>query len=70
MGVHPVATLEVWQRVFSGADFLLDTVASNAGYYYQALACTNETTFYFKVRYRNGATVGPFSAAYRIDVNV
>jgi hypothetical protein len=34
------------------------------------LAANNETTFDFKVRYCNGAAVGPFSNVYQINIQV
>ncbi|HEY9175021.1 MAG TPA: hypothetical protein VI136_22255 [Verrucomicrobiae bacterium] len=66
---HPVALIEFWAR--TGPDFaLVATVGSDAPGYYYASACETETTFEIKVRYRNGATVGPFSNVYVVDVQV
>ena len=67
---HPVAQMEVWLSLNNGPFVLHATVSSGDPGYYYPLAANNETTFDFKVRYRNGATVGPFSNVYRIDIQV
>ena len=68
-GTFPVANLELWKRLNGGAYTLLVTVASTATGYYYALACdSNGGTFDFKTRYKNGATLGPFSNVLRVDV--
>lgn len=69
-GSSPVATLEVWVSVNAGVYSLHATVASTDGEYVYPLACNNETWFDFQVRYRNGATIGPFSNVYRVAVVV
>ena len=68
-GNFPVANIEVWKSLNAGAYVLLVTVASTATGYYYALACDiNGGTFDFKARYKNGATLGPFSNVYRVDI--
>lgn len=67
---HPVAQIEIWQSINNGPFELRDTVTSEEVSHYYPMAANNETTFDFKVRYRNGATVGPFSNVYRIDIQV
>jgi len=58
----PVALTEMWLSLNSGAYVLLGTVASTATNYYHANACDlNGGDFNFKARYKNGATLGPFS---------
>ena len=58
----PVALIEMWLSLNSGAYVLLGTVASTATNYYHANACDlNGGDFNFKARYKNGATLGPFS---------
>ncbi len=69
-GSFPVATMEVWVSIDSGAFALLATVSSNAPGYFYPLATDNERRFDFKVRYRNGATVGPFSNVYQVNITV
>ena len=69
-GTYPVASLEIWKSLNGGAYLLLATVASTATSYYYALACNNVSggTFDFKVRYRDGATLGPYSNVFRVDI--
>lgn len=68
-GTSPVANLEVWKSLNGGAYTLLATVASTATGYYYALACgLSGGTFDFKARYKNGATLGPYSNVLRVDV--
>lgn len=67
---HPVAQIEIWQSINNEPFELRDTVTSDEVSHYYPMAADNETTFDFKVRYRNGATVGPFSNVYRIDIQV
>ncbi len=67
---HPVAQMEVWLSINNGAFELRDTIGSDAPGYYINEAANNETSFDFKVRYRNGATVGPFSNVYQINIQV
>ena len=69
-GAAPVASLEVWFNIDHGADTLLVTLASTETGYYYAEATNTEHSYYFKVRYRNGETLGPFSAEYLIEVVV
>ena len=61
-GGSPVALIEMWLSLNSGAYVLLGTVASTATNYYHANACDlNGGDFNFKARYKNGATLGPYS---------
>ena len=69
-GGFPIAQMEVWVSLDNWDFNLLTTVASNDPGYYYALAAYGETLFRFKVRYRNGATVGPFSNEYSINIEV
>jgi len=69
-GSWPVASLEVWLSVDYGAYALVVTLASTESGYYYPLATNTELPHTFKVRYRNGATVGPFSNEYLLDVLV
>jgi hypothetical protein len=67
---HPVAQMEVWLSLNNGPFVQHATVSSGDPGYYYPMAANNETTFDFKVRYRNGATVGPFSNVYQINIQV
>ncbi len=67
---HPVADMEVWLSINNGPFTHVYTVPSSDPGYYFADAANSETTFDFKVRYSNGAEVGPFSNVYRIDIQV
>jgi len=68
-GTFPVATIELWKSLNGGAYVLLVAGGSTATAYYYALACDiNGGTFDFKARYKNGATLGPFSNVLRVDV--
>jgi len=69
-GTFPVATIELWKSLNGGAYTLLVSGGSAATAYYYALACDiNGGTFDFKTRYKNGATLGPFSNVLRVDVS-
>ena len=67
-GSFPIANLEVWLSTEGGPFALWSTVSSAAPGYFYPLATNNERLFEFKVRYRNGATVGPFSNVYQISI--
>jgi hypothetical protein len=67
---HPVAQMEVWLSINGGPFELRDTIGSDAPGYYINNAADSEMMFDFKVRYRNGATVGPFSNVYQINIQV
>lgn len=69
-GSFPVATMEVWLSTDSGPFGLWTTVSSGDPGYFYPLATNNERRFDFKVRYRNGATAGPFSNVYQINITV
>jgi hypothetical protein len=66
---QPMASMEVWRRLYTGALVFLGAVPSNYGWFYDPVATENEATFYYQLRYRNGATLGPFGAPFRVDVN-
>ena len=69
-GTFPVASIELWQSLNGGGYTLLVTGPSNGVGYYYALACDiNGGTFDFKTRYKNGATLGPFSNVRRVDIS-
>ena len=69
-GTFPVANIEVWKSVNAGAYTLLVGMPSNGVSYYYALACDiNGAAFDFKARYKNGATLGPFSNVWHLDVS-
>ena len=69
-GTFPLASIELWQSLNGGGYTLLVTGPSNGAGYYYALACDiNGGTFDFKTRYKNGATLGPFSNVLRVDVS-
>ena len=67
---HPVADMEVWLSINNGPFLEQYIVPSGDPGYYFPNAANTETTFDFKVRYRNEETVGPFSNVYRIDIQV
>jgi hypothetical protein len=69
-GSFPVASIELWVSFDFGAYNLLDTVGSAEPSYYISMASNNEKIFDFKMRYRNGGIIGPFSNEYRVDVQV
>lgn len=69
-GSSPVASMEVWLSTDGGPFTLWSTVSSDAPGYFYPLASNNERLFEFKVRYRNGATVGPFSNVYQINITI
>ena len=69
-GPLPVATLEIWERDWLNASHLLATIASDSGDYHHARASQETGTFYYKVRYKNGGTEGPFSEEFAITVDV
>lgn len=69
-GTCPVASLEIWLSSGGGAFALFATVTSTA-WFFEYLEATNTTTvFQFKLRYRNGGTLGPFSNVYEMETNV
>ncbi len=69
-GTFPVATVEVWVSINFAPAYLLVTIPSSEVTYYYPSATESELTFEFQVRYRNGATLGPFSNVYQINVVV
>ncbi len=69
-GSSPVASMEVWLSTDSNPFVLWSTVSSAAPGYFYPLASNTERLFEFKVRYRNGATIGPFSNVYQINITI
>ena len=69
-GTFPLANIELWKSLNGGAYTLLVGMPSNGVSYYYALACDiNGGTFDFKTRYKNGATLGPFSNVLRVEIS-
>jgi hypothetical protein len=69
-GSYPPASMEVWVSRDAGAFVLLATVDSFNSYFLYEHATENEASFDFKLRYVNGATVGPFSNVMHVNVQV
>jgi hypothetical protein len=69
-GPLDVGVLEVWERDSLNASHLIATVSSDEGDFQHASASQNADTFYYKMRYVNGRTVGPFSAEFAITVDI
>ena len=69
-GVYPVADMEVWMSVDQNDYSLLATVPSNNNHYLILAATEGESDYWFKIRYRNGATVGPFSDVFHVGVSL
>lgn len=66
-GSFPVALLELWLSVNGGAFASWDTFTSTVTNYTYAEATHSGASFRFQLRYRNGATLGPFSNVYQVD---
>jgi hypothetical protein len=69
-GVYPVADMEVWMSMDQNNYSLLATVSSNNNHYVIAAATDGEADYWFKIRYRNGAAVGPFSDVFYVGVSL
>lgn len=69
-GTFPVATVELWVVTDGGPLTLLVTIPSTEVTFIYTGACTWEATFEFQVRYRDGATIGPFSNVYPVAVQL
>jgi hypothetical protein len=70
-GTFPVANLEVWLAKASGGYVysLLATIASSTGGdFVQTNASSATDTFRYKMRYKNGSVLGPFSNVYSVDI--
>ena len=69
-GDFPVASIEIWlARDASGFVYeLVTTVPSTTGSYRHAPASQYEDFLYYKLRYVDGGTVGPFSS--EVEVNI
>ena len=62
--------MEVWLSIDNGPFALWTTVPSTATGYFYPQATSGERAFDFKVRYRNGATVGPYSNVYQVNITL
>jgi hypothetical protein len=69
-GAAPVANIEVWRRVNIEPEALIATVPSSHVSFYDSTVVREEAEVTYKVRYRNGATFGPFSNEFVVDVYV
>ena len=69
-GSFPVASIEIWlARDANGFVYeLVATVPSTTGTYRHAPASQYEDFLYYKLRYVDGGTVGPFSS--EVEVNI
>lgn len=70
-GTYPVANLEVWLAKQSAGYVynLLTTIASTTGGHFVQTNASNATdTFLYKMRYKNGGTLGPFSNVFQADI--
>ena len=66
-GIYPVAIIEVWVNLY-GSYVLQNNVASNLTHYNFPAATDSQQNVYFKLRYVNGGTNGPFSNEYTVVV--
>ena len=68
-GPYPDADMQVWVG-FDGSDSytLLQTVPSNSGSVNINHAAQVEATLNYKLRYKHGAIVGPFSEPWTVDI--
>ena len=66
----PVATFELWwMRESIDPEYsLLVTIPSTERHYYQEKVTTTPIFIFYKMRYRNGAVVGPFSGECGVDM--
>ena len=66
-GGYPVAIIEVWVNLY-GSNVLQSNVASNTTHYNFPAATDSQQNVYFKIRYVNGGTTGPFSNEFTVVV--
>ena len=66
-GGFPTAQIEVWMSVDGNPFALLFTASSGVTSHFQP-AATEIAEVVFKARYRNGETLGPYSAPYPVNV--
>jgi hypothetical protein len=65
----PEAQFEIWERDSNNSSHLLDTIGSaSLTDYRHVMASEDGDTFYYKVRYRNGGIIGPFSNEMEVEV--
>jgi hypothetical protein len=69
-GVYPVADMEIWISPNLSDYSLRATVPSNNNHYVIAEVVEGDADFWFKIRYRNGAAVGPFSDVFHIGISI
>jgi hypothetical protein len=67
-GSYPAANVEIWASRDGGVFVLIATKGSSDSSFYYSHATENEAGFDFKVRYVNGATIGPFSNVLHLEV--
>src|SRR5207249_101159 len=68
-GPLDAATFEIWERDTNHGSHLVGTIGSERGDFQHARVSQDADTFYYKMRYVNGGTVGPFSAEFGITVD-
>lgn len=69
-GDYDNAIFEVWVSRDNGEfTFLFNVETIYSDFTYQN-AANNEATFDLKLRYVNGATIGPFSIPFRVDIQI
>jgi hypothetical protein len=69
-GPLSVASLEIWERDSVNPSHLIATISSDQGDFQHAHVSQNTDTYYYKMRYVNGGTVGPFSNEFAITVDI
>ena len=63
----PVGTFEVWCQ-WGTSDELVATVPGSDRVCYLSHVTMGEQTYFYRVRYRDGDVIGPFSNVYQVDV--
>ena len=69
-GSWPVATLEIFWTLDGGAEGLAGTVASTATSFGHGSVTQGESSLVYRARYRDGGTLGPFSAAFPWEISL
>ena len=69
-GPWPVATLEVFCIIDGGEEGPVGTVASTATAFTHGSVAQGESSLSYRVRYRNGAVIGPVSAWFPWDISL
>jgi hypothetical protein len=62
--------MEIWISPNLSDYSLRATVPSNNNHYVIAEVVEGDADFWFKIRYRNGAAVGPFSDVFHIGISI